>query len=662
VDWTDLDAFQGLPRLSGLALSPDGNRLVTSVASLDAKKQKWVSALWEVDPTGERPAVRLTRSAKGEGNPVFTDAGDVLFTSTRPDIDDDDEDAKNALWLLPPRGEARPVGSRPGGVAGPRTRGGQVVVTSSTLPSAVTGEDDERARKDRKDRKISAILHTGHPVRFWDHDLGPDQPRLLLGRLEDDPLAWSDLTPAPGRALDDASYDISRDGHTVVTTWAVSEPRGSRRSTLRAVEVATGTWRTLGDGSEHEYGSVALSPQGDRVAVIRWDRSTAERPGNAYVVVLEVDGSGELAVGHWDRWPTSLQWTPQGDALLVTADEHGAGPVFRMELEGGRITRLTTDAGAYTDVQVSPDGAYAYALRSAVDSPPQPVRLSAHVPGEPTVLPSPADGLAPPGSLVEVTAKADDGRALRAWLALPEGKGRHPLVLWVHGGPLSSWNSWSWRWNPWLLVAQGYAVLLPDPALSTGYGLAHIRASWGDWGGATYTDLLRVTDAALTRPDLDRDRTAMMGGSFGGYMANWIAGHTDRFKAIVSHASLWGLERFGGTTDGPSYWAREMTPDMIAKNDPSQFVDNIETPMLVVHGDKDYRVPIGEALALWWDLCNRSKHAEEPATMPHRFLYFPDENHWVLTPGHAVVWYETVLAFLRRHVLNGEETLPSHLG
>jgi dipeptidyl aminopeptidase/acylaminoacyl peptidase len=105
-----------------------------------------------------------------------------------------------------------------------------------------------------------------------------------------------------------------------------------------------------------------------------------------------------------------------------------------------------------------------------------------------------------------------------------------------------------------------------------------------------------------------------------------------------------------------------MTPEMIAKNDPSQFADNIETPMLVVHGDKDYRVPIGEALALWWDLCNRSKHAEDPATMPHRFLYFPDENHWVLTPGHAVVWYETVLAFLRWHVLNGEETLPSHLG
>ncbi|MCU1601378.1 MAG: peptidase, partial [Frankiales bacterium] len=126
-----------------------------------------------------------------------------------------------------------------------------------------------------------------------------------------------------------------------------------------------------------------------------------------------------------------------------------------------------------------------------------------------------------------------------------------------------------------------------------------------------------------------------------------------------THASLWGLERFGGTTDGAYYWQREMTPQMIRQNDPSQFADQITTPMLVIHGDKDYRVPIGEALALWWDLCSR---AEDPATMPHRFLYFPDENHWVLTPAHSALWYQAVLSFLQVHVLDGEERLPSSLG
>ena len=130
-------------------------------------------------------------------------------------------------------------------------------------------------------------------------------------------------------------------------------------------------------------------------------------------------------------------------------------------------------------------------------------------------------------------------------------------------------------------MAQGYAVLLPDPALSTGYGLDFIRRGWGNWGGAPYTDLMAITDAAVEREDIDETRTAAMGGSFGGYMANWVAGHTDRFKAIVTHASLWALDQFGPTTDAPWYWGREMTPEMSAANSPHLFADEIVTPMLV---------------------------------------------------------------------------------
>ena len=201
-------------------------------------------------------------------------------------------------------------------------------------------------------------------------------------------------------------------------------------------------------------------------------------------------------------------------------------------------------------------------------------------------------------------------------------------------------------------------MLLPDPALSTGYGLDMVRRGWGDWGGAPYTDLMTMTDAALEHPAVDASRTAVMGGSFGGYMANWIAGHTGRFAAVVTHASLWDLEQFGPTTDAAYYWTREMTRERSIAHSPSRFADAITSPVLVVHGDKDYRVPVGEGLRLWWDLCSR---AEDPATMPHRFLYFPDENHWVLTPGHAKVWYETVLAFLDHHVLGQPERVPELL-
>jgi dipeptidyl aminopeptidase/acylaminoacyl peptidase len=230
---------------------------------------------------------------------------------------------------------------------------------------------------------------------------------------------------------------------------------------------------------------------------------------------------------------------------------------------------------------------------------------------------------------------------------LPEGAAAEspaPLLLWIHGGPLGSWNAWSWRWNPWVMAAQGYAVLLPDPALSTGYGLGFIRRGWGSWGEAPYTDLMTITDVALKRDDLDADRTAAMGGSFGGYMANWVAGHTDRFRGIVTHASIWALDQFGPTTDAYYYWRREMTPQMVATQSPDRFVDRIRTPMLVIHGDKDYRVPIGEALRLWAELAAQSSAPD--GVLEHKFLYFPDENHWVLTPNHAILWYRTVTAFL----------------
>ena len=323
---------------------------------------------------------------------------------------------------------------------------------------------------------------------------------------------------------------------------------------------------------------------------------------------------------------------------------------------------MTTDDYTYSDVHTAPEGVV-FAMRSSYARPPHPVRIDSD--GTVTELPCVA---APelPGTLTEVVGSvdtADDGHAVRSWLALPPGDAAAPLVLWVHGGPLGSWNAWHWRWNPWLLVARGYAVLLPDPALSTGYGQDFIQRGWGAWGFAPYTDLIAATDAACEHPRIDGTRTAAMGGSFGGYMANWIAGHTDRFSAIVTHASLWALDQFGPTTDGAYWWAREMTPAMAERNSPHRFVGQIRTPMLVIHGDKDYRVPIGEALRLWFELLTESAApAAADGTSPHRFLHFPSENHWVLHPQHAKIWYEVVAAFLARHVLGEDVESPETLG
>jgi dipeptidyl aminopeptidase/acylaminoacyl peptidase len=670
----DLDAYVDLPRGAGLTLSPDGTRLVTAVQTLDPKRTKWVTALWEVDPTGERPAQRLTRSAKGEGGAAFLPNGSLLFTSSRPDPAAEDDEEVSLLWLLPAGGgEARVVASRAGGVDHVEVAAdaGTVVVASNTFPSSDTADTEAAKRKQRKEKKVSAILHEQVPVRFWDHDLGPDAPRLFAGMLGDaaepgaEPkLELTDLTPQPGRALIEGQYDVSPDGSTVATTWAVRE-RGGQRYALALIDVESGDLRVVLDDADSEYDSPSFSPDGQSIALVRELRSTPHDPGDRRLAVYSrTDGSLRDLTGDWDHWPAGgLTWTPDGTAIVLSADENGRSPIFRLDVASAAFTRLTSDDFTYSDVQVSPDGRHVYAMRTSYAEPSRPVRIDATTAdqkSEPLRGPSATPEL--PGRLEEVVTNAEDGTRVRAWLALPDDASPAspaPMLLWIHGGPLGSWNAWSWRWNPWLAVAQGYAVLLPDPALSTGYGLDFIRRGWGNWGKAPYTDLMAASDAAVDRPDIDETRTAAMGGSFGGYMANWVAGHTDRFKAIVTHASLWALDQFGPTTDAPWYWAREMTPEMQRDNSPHLHVDAISTPMLVIHGDKDYRVPIGEALRLWSELADRAE--SDGGEMPHKFLYFPSENHWVLTPQHAKVWYQTVLAFADHHVLGKDWQTPDLL-
>jgi dipeptidyl aminopeptidase/acylaminoacyl peptidase len=429
---------------------------------------------------------------------------------------------------------------------------------------------------------------------------------------------------------------------------------------LVRIDLGTGAREVIVDDPEADLENPAISPDGTAVAYTRESLSTPRLAPRITLCCLRFGTEPGPVADGWDRWPSSVTWVRDGSALLVTADDAGRCPVFLVELTG-QVTALTTDDFAYTDVIAAPEGVV-YALRSSYAAPPHPVRIDAD--GTVTALPC-VDLPELPGSLTEVSVVTADGTTVRSWLVLPRPQDGNaaPLLLWIHGGPLGSWNAWSWRWNPWLLAAGGYAVLLPDPALSTGYGQDFIQRGWGAWGGPPFDDLMAATDAACLHPRVDATRTAAMGGSFGGYMANWVAGHTDRFTAIVTHASLWALDQFGATTDASYYWLREMTKEMAEANSPHRFVDQIRTPMLVIHGDKDYRVPIGEALRLWFELLTESGLPAAPdGSSAHRFLYFPSENHWVLTPQHAKIWYQVVTAFLAEHVLGETAELPETLG
>jgi len=657
----DLDRYFALPRVSGLAVSPDGSRVVTTVSELNDKRTEYVTAVWELDPDGQRPARRLTRGAKGESSPTFTSDGDLLFVSVRPTPEDDKPPA--ALLCLPASGgEAVEILAPPGGVEAVRAArdAAATVVRTPVLPSAGSLDDDRRLRNLRKDNKIDAILHSGYPIRFWDKDLGPAAPHLLA---LDGASAPTDLTPQPEAALRETDYDVSADGRFVVTSWQRPAPGAARHSVLVRIDLADGTHTVIADDPDADLWSPAVSPDGSAVAFLRESYSTPARAPRISLGYLRFGEQPRELAPEWDRWPVSVTWSRTGDALIVTADDGGRCPVFRVGVGDGTVEALTTDDYAYTDVTTAPGGVI-YALRSSYAAAPHPVRIDA----DGTVTELPCIEQPPlPGTVTEITADTADGYTVRSWLVLPADKdtdkGEAPLLLWVHGGPLNSWNAWHWRWNPWVLAARGYAVLLPDPALSTGYGQDFIQRGWGHWGAAPYEDLIAITDAACAHPRIDASRTAAMGGSFGGYMANWIAGHTDRFNAIVTHASLWALDQFNSTTDAAYYWVREMTREMAEANSPHRFVKDIRTPMLVIHGDKDYRVPIGEALRLWYELLSESGlPAAEDGTSPHRFLYFPSENHWVLSPQHAKIWYEVVIAFLAKHVLGKDVELPETLG
>jgi dipeptidyl aminopeptidase/acylaminoacyl peptidase len=672
--FADLASYVALPRLGGLALSPDGARLVLSVQTLDPDRTKWQSALWEVDPAGGRPPRRLTRSAPGESSPAFAPDGALLFTSARPDPDagsgdgngnGNGEEPRPALWALPPGGgEARRVVTRPGGIASflVALESGDVVVASDTMVGGSAEEDEQRRRKERKDAGVSAVLHEQYPVRYWDHDLGPAAPHhLFAGRLPEEAAAGGpapevelrDLTPdaVPPRGAGDACA-LSPDGTLLARAEDMPDGPAGRRTRLVLTSTADGSDRVLVDDPLADIHSAAFSPDGTALVCARETMSTYQEPPDYTLLHVDVASARatEITAG-FPGWPSAPQFSADGTAVYFLADADGRHAVFRVPVDGGEPVRLTGD-GAYSDLQVARDGSALYALRSAYDSPPVPVRLDPIAPlQDPPVLPHPGDVGPLPGTLLEVEATAADGVRVQSWLVLPEGASAEnpaPLLLWIHGGPMTSWNSWSWRWCPWVLAARGYAVLLPNPALSQGFGQDFIRRGWGEWGAAPYTDLIAAVDAAEARPDIDAGRTAAMGGSFGGYMANWVATQTDRFKAIVTHASLWDLDAFTGATDAAYEWEKQFgdplqDPKRYEMNSPHRYADAIRTPMLVIHGDKDYRVPIGEGLRLWYDLQKRG--------VPSRFLYFPDENHWVLTPGNAAVWYETVIAFLAEHVL-----------
>ncbi len=668
----DIASFVRAPRISGVAASREGT-IVATLRRIDVDGSALVDQLiaLEEDDEGRLRWRALTHGDKSATLLAVGHRGEVYFSRSDPR----EKDEGDAVWMLPPRGEARVVLRHRGGVESLEATATRLVVVAPMMPSASTPEQSDELATARTDAKASAVLHDRYPIRFWNTDLGPAESRLFTARLPDtegvdDAPVELTAHALPGAPANADQWDLDGvaavpDGSAAVVTM----------STRRAIDASAQVWVVdlLGDtpprllaaeDAEHSWEStshrgLAVSPDGTWVLT---GREIPPLPGQLIAEDLEridvADGRRTTLTRAYDGLP--------GDAVIgaestvwFTADRHGRGGVFSGDNDGSATLRTPDDEAAYSSLTWA--GGRLVALRSSILEPPSVVLIDPDS-GEVTPTPSLVDAVDVPGELTEVSADALDGTPLRAWLALPEGEGPHPLVVFAHGGPWGSWNDWTWRWNPWIFVARGYAVLLPDPGISTGYGQALTARGHDSIGNEPFTDILALTDATVARPDIDEGRQALAGGSYGGYMANWVAGHTGtRFHCIVTHAGLWDVDAMSQTTDNGS-WYRWMVDTLDGGTpqaevwSPHAFLENIEVPMLVIHGDKDYRVPFSQALELWAGLQRTNP------TLGHRFLYFPDEGHWILKPGNAEVWYKTFVAFLDEHMLGKNFERPKLLG
>lgn len=645
-------------RLNDL-LSTRGGRVVAQLSAPNAAGNAYRTSLVELT---DGTAMPLTRGDASIGSAALAEDGTTFFTSKR--MGEDGKEADDAqLWSLPPRGEARELAARPGGFGSLHAAPGRLMAELSVHSQATDEATHAELSEARSEAKVTAVLHDGFPTRYWSADLGPARQVLAVARLEGGAKpTFRHLTMPAGR----------------LTAWSAN-PSGTRAlvrmSDTIGDELEVGTLYLLDLEGEDaprallsgtalvDYSPGQFSPDGTRVLVTRETIWTSSASAASTTLVHDLT-SGETT----PLWPQHDFWLDAAWAddatVLATSDDHGRGSVWLGDMADPAPRRIAGGPGQeLTFHAASLAGDRIVAIASGIARAPHPVAIDASGPHHRLhSVANPADDVAQTGALREVTATAQDGTPLRAWLRVPEGEGPHPLVVFAHGGPWGSWNAWTYRWNPNPFVAAGYAVLLPDPAISTGYGQAMIDRGQQQLGGTPFTDILALTDAALQAPDLDAERTAFAGGSYGGYMANWVAGHTgERFKCIVTHASLWDTRSMGRTTDNAGW-----EPPMRAQNalyDPSLFVADIVAPMLVIHGDKDYRVPISQGHALWYDLLAFSATPKDEDGRPrHRFLYYPDEGHWILGRGNAQVWYESVLRFLDEHVLGATHERTATLG
>ena len=455
----------------------------------------------------------------------------------------------------------------------------------------------------------------------------------------------------------------SPDSTGLVYTAKVSDaPEFSTNSDLFWAPLAGGTHRNLTRGFGGYDVEPRFSPSGQWLAWASMERNGYESDQNRLFVRAWPPGADPVRVDRWDGTVGSFSWLPDSSGFLVEADWRGTHQVFRLPLEGDGVpAAVTSGRWHFASAVPLPDGSGFVALRQQSERPHELVEVP--LSGEPVEgeLRTDVNGavyadLELP-SVEERWFDATDGEKVHAWVIKPPGfdpQKRYPMLLYCQGGPQSQVGQWfSYRWNFHLMAARGYVVLAVNRRGLPGFGTAWNEAISRDWGGQAMQDLLAATDAMIAEPWIDPRRVGAVGASYGGYTVYWLMGHDqpDRFAAMVAHCGVFNLESMYLSTEelffanwdlGGPYWGDDRTRADYERFSPHRFVQDWDTPLLVIHGQQDFRVPLEQGLQAFTGAQVRG--------VPSRFVYFPGESHWVLSPQNGVLWQRLFFDWLDRHL------------
>jgi dipeptidyl aminopeptidase/acylaminoacyl peptidase len=689
--------MQRMRRLDDLSLSPDGRWVLFAVTDVDLEQNRKTSHLWIV-PTGvgskpmeEKP---ITASLPGEGHGRFSPDGTrVLFQSLR--------DGEQQVYVanFDPHsstvGDAHQMTHAAMGADGAMWSpdGKNILYTSSVYPEC-NGPDEERCNADRakakSDSKVKAQIFTHLLFRHWNAFTGERRSHLFLQPVSGGPAR--DLNPGDDHNVPPFSlggpdaYAFSPDSKEVTFEENTDPvPAISTHVDLWTLDLTDPAAKPMKiSTSAGGNFSPAYSPDGKYIAWRSQARAGYESDRFRLALYDRATKKIALPMDDFDRWVDELAWAPDSQSIYFTAGDEGEEPIFQLDLASGQRSYIAR-RGEYGDLHVTTDNTHMVASRTTVRRPPEITLLNlteesfprtARTAKQPTLHVRSSRGrrapLAEPSDVTEqpltrlnrtLLSQLDipdmehywfhgsGGVRVEGFLIRPPGfdpETKYPVKFLMHGGPEGAWgDSWSYRWNAELFAADGYAVVMVNPRGSTGYGQAFVDGVNGDWGGRPYIDLMRGLDAAETQfAFLDKTRECALGASYGGYMANWILGHTDRFRCIVSHDGMFNPVSAYGTTDELWFyewefrgtpWTNRLT---YRRWSPMLFAPRFKTPTLVVHSQLDYRLDVSEGYQLFTTL--------QRLGVPSEMLYFPDEGHWVLKPQNSQLWYKTVNAWCDR--------------